>query len=43
MNWLKNRQKELWRDNMEIDFNKLTDEQLDKIIERLTNKANGQL
>lgn len=40
MNWLKNRQKELWRDNIEIDFNKMSDEQLDKIIEKLTSKAN---
>jgi hypothetical protein len=40
MNWLKNRQKELWRDNLEIDFNKLTDSQLDELINRITAKAN---
>ncbi|MDQ3844202.1 MAG: hypothetical protein M3342_09340, partial [Bacteroidota bacterium] len=34
MNWLKNRQRELWRDN-EIDFDSLTDEQLDKILDRI--------
>jgi hypothetical protein len=43
MNWLKNRQKELWRDNIDIDFNKLSDEQLDRIIANLTNKANNNL
>lgn len=41
MSWLKNRQKELWRDNYEIDFNKLTDAQLDAIIEKLTKQANN--
>jgi hypothetical protein len=39
MNWLKNRQKELWRDNLDLDFNKLTDEQLDKIISGLARKG----
>ena len=34
MNWLKNRQKELWRDN-DIDFDKLTDEQLDRVLDRI--------
>jgi hypothetical protein len=38
MNWLKNRQKELWRDN-EIDYSKMTDEQLDYIIEKLKKRA----
>lgn len=42
MNWLKNRQKDLWRDNYEIDFNKLSDSQLDTIIEKLTKQANNQ-
>ncbi|MBD0298307.1 MAG: hypothetical protein ICV84_24425, partial [Flavisolibacter sp.] len=34
MNWLKNRQRELWRDS-EIDFDSLTDEQLDKLLDRI--------
>jgi hypothetical protein len=38
MNWLKNRQKELWREN-EIDFSKLSEEQLDYIIEGLKKKS----
>lgn len=38
MNWLKNRQKELWREN-EIDFSKFTEEQLDYIIEGLKKKS----
>jgi hypothetical protein len=38
MNWLKNRQKELWREN-EIDFSKFTEEQLDYIIEGLRKKT----
>lgn len=42
MNWLKNRQKDIWRDNVEIDFNKLSDEDLDKLIERLKASVNGQ-
>lgn len=37
--WLKNRQRELWRDN-EFDFSKLTDEQIDSLFERLRAKAN---
>ncbi len=36
--WLKNRQKELWRDN-ELDFDSLTDEQLDKLLDRIMVKA----
>ena len=36
INWLKNRQKELWRENLaDMNFDKLTDEQLDQIFERL--------
>ncbi|MDB5280696.1 MAG: Transposase [Ferruginibacter sp.] len=37
MNWLKNRQKDLWRDKqvIELDFDALTEPQLDAIIERL--------
>ncbi len=39
--WLKNRQKDLWRDkqNHEFGFEKLTDEQLDEIVNRIM-KAN---
>jgi hypothetical protein len=34
--WLKNRQRDLWRDNTaDLNFEKLTEEQLDQIIERL--------
>jgi hypothetical protein len=33
--WLKNRQKNKWRDKQIFEFEKLTDEQLDEIIERL--------
>lgn len=40
MSWLKNRQKELWRDKQTIEFENMTDEQLDQIINRLTVKAN---
>jgi acetyl-CoA acetyltransferase len=39
MNWLKNRQQLLWRDRQEIDFNNLTDEQLDMLLSRITAKA----
>jgi hypothetical protein len=42
MSWLKNRQPELWRDKTEIDFNKLSDEQIDMMVERLITKANKQ-
>jgi hypothetical protein len=35
MSWLKNRQKELWRDKQVIEFEKMSDEDLDKIIEGL--------
>jgi hypothetical protein len=40
VNWLTNRQKELWRRDQEvkIDFDKLTDEELDIIINRLILK-----
>lgn len=39
--WLKNRAKETWRDKqvLEIDFEKLNDDQLDLIIEKLKNSA----
>jgi hypothetical protein len=39
--WLKNRAKDNWRDkqHVEIDFETLSDEQLDIIIEKLKNKA----
>jgi hypothetical protein len=36
--WLTNRQKELWRES-EFDFYKLTEQQLDLIIEKLKNSA----
>jgi len=39
LNWLKNRQKELWRDKQEIAFELMTDEQLDAIVYKLTKKA----
>lgn len=41
LNWLKNRQKEKWRDKqvIETDFDNLTDEQLDRIIEMLKKSA----
>lgn len=35
MSWLKNRQKDLWREKQVIEFENMTDEQLDKIIEEL--------
>lgn len=35
--WLKNRQKSKWRDKQSIEFESMTDEQLDAIIERLKN------
>ena len=43
MNWLTNRQKELWRNkqSVELDFERLTDEQLDEIINRLLNNQNN--
>lgn len=39
LNWLKNRQKDLWRDKqtIETNFDKFTDEQLDAIINKLKN------
>ena len=39
--WLKNRQKENWRDrqHIDIDLNKLTDEQLDKVIQAHLTEA----
>jgi hypothetical protein len=38
--WLKNRQKENWRDkqHFEIDYDQLTEDQLDAIIEKIINK-----
>jgi len=42
--WLKNRQKENWRDkhSYEFDYEKLTDEQLNYMVEKLKCKQNGQ-
>lgn len=39
--WLKNRDKENWRDkhDIAIDFDSLSDEQLDEVIERLIKKS----
>lgn len=44
LNWLKNRQPDKWKDakNIEIDYSKLTDEQLTIIADNIINKANGQ-
>jgi hypothetical protein len=41
MNWLKNRQRELWRDKQDLgfDFDNMPEEMLDEIIARLTEKA----
>ncbi|HTN08855.1 hypothetical protein [Agriterribacter sp.] len=38
--WLKNRQKEIWRDkqSIELDYEKLSDEDLDKIIDGILNR-----
>jgi hypothetical protein len=45
LNWLKNRQKDLWRDkqDLEIDFEKLSDAELDLLIERITNGKNYEI
>ena len=41
--WLKNRQKELWRDKQVVEFENMSDEQLDKVIADLKNTIiNGQ-
>jgi len=37
--WLKNRQKDAWRDRHNIEFENMTDEQLDKVIDELKNQA----
>ncbi|MBI5371383.1 MAG: hypothetical protein HZA79_05065 [Sphingobacteriales bacterium] len=37
--WLKNRHGDKWRDRTEIDFDKLTDEQLDRFIARMKSKS----
>lgn len=41
LNWLKNRQKDLWRDKqiIEVDFERFSDEHLDKIISGLIEKG----
>ena len=36
--WLKNRQKDKWREKLMVNFNELTDEQLEEIINRLIKK-----
>lgn len=40
--WLKNRRKSEWRDrqNLEIDFNSLSDQELDLILDKITARAN---
>lgn len=35
MSWLKNRQRETWREKIEIDYNRLSEEDLDYIIKKL--------
>ncbi len=42
--WLNNRQKDKWRNNhhFEIDFDRLSDEQLDKIVNTLIDKSRTQ-
>ena len=36
--WIKNRQKDLWRDKYEIDYDRLSDSQLDYIVDNLLKK-----
>jgi len=40
MNWLKNRQRELWKDkqSFEFDLDQFTDEQLEMIVNRILEK-----
>lgn len=37
--WLKNRQKEIWRDKQTFEFENLTDDQLQKLVNELTQKV----
>lgn len=41
LNWLKNRQGKRWRDKQTIEFENLSDNDLDKIIDKLKTAKNG--
>lgn len=38
LNWLKNRQKEKWRDKPDLDYNNLPESVIDEIVNRIQNK-----
>lgn len=42
MSWLKNRQKDLWRDKQTIEFENMSDEQIDELFSKAKKIANDQ-
>jgi len=42
MSWLKNRQKDLWRDKQVIEFEKMTDEDIDRLFDKVMSSVQNK-